>query len=77
MSKTGSGIWIIPGMIGFTTMTRGRTQHCVSGRPFEERDQWQVWPDMLYKRKDTGEIVAIRDQRPGMMWDVWWMTGGV
>jgi hypothetical protein len=45
---------------------------CECGREFVDSDQWQIFPDSIYRRVDTGEEHSLRDAPPGAMWDAWW-----
>lgn len=47
--------------------------HCDCGYEFKDADHWQDFRDRLYKRQDTGELVALRDHVPGACWDAEWM----
>jgi hypothetical protein len=46
---------------------------CGCGYVFQETDQWQLHQDLLYRRVDTGEVMALRDVPPGGMWYSDWM----
>lgn len=40
---------------------------------FSDSDYWQVWGDSLYRRQDTGEIIAsVRRAPPGALWRAEW-----
>src|SRR3954452_17871442 len=39
---------------------------------FREEDVWQRFTERLYRRKDTGEEMTLRDAPPGAMWEAWW-----
>lgn len=42
--------------------------------PYLFRDEVrQFFYDLLYRRKDTGALVTLRDAPPGAMWDAWWL----
>jgi hypothetical protein len=41
---------------------------------FREHDQWQIFYDRIYVRKDTGEKMTLREAPPGAMWDATWMS---
>jgi hypothetical protein len=53
------------------------------GHEFSGQGKWQDWQELLYRRADTGELVALRPRPaeadpwasapPGAMWDAWWM----
>lgn len=40
---------------------------------FDDDDEWQVFRDPIYVNPATGEECSLRDRRPGMMWDAFWM----
>lgn len=40
---------------------------------FTDRDVWQHWQELLYRRTDTGEETTLRDAPPGASWDAWWL----
>ena len=46
-------------------------EHC--GRAFEEGDVWQVFPDRVFARPDTGEEHSLRALPPGAMYDATWL----
>jgi hypothetical protein len=39
---------------------------------FGPNDQWQLFHDVVYARKDTGETMTLRDCPPGAMYDATW-----
>lgn len=47
-------------------------KRCDCGYEFVESDTWQVFPQTLYRRADTGEEMALRDAPPGALWNAWW-----
>lgn len=47
--------------------------HCVCGYQFTPDDQHQLFQERLYRRRDTGELVTLRDAAPGAMWYADWM----
>lgn len=44
--------------------------HCLCGYKFESTVEKQYWPQRLYQRLDTGELVTLRDAPLGAMWHV-------
>lgn len=44
--------------------------HC--SYTFEPTDEWQLFQEMIFVRKDTGEEMTLRDCPPGAMWDASW-----
>jgi hypothetical protein len=42
------------------------------GKGFADTDEWQVNVDALYRRSDTGAIVALGEAEAGAMWDAYW-----
>ena len=50
---------------------------CACGYVFGDDDARQVFTDLLYRRADTGAVLALADAPPGAMWDaVWWPDKG-
>jgi len=47
--------------------------HCPCGYKFTPEDEWQVFTNLIYKRKDTGELMTLQESPPGAMWDADWM----
>lgn len=47
--------------------------HCECGYAFTEQDTWQVFPERLYERSDTGAYITLLDAEPGAMWYADWM----
>jgi len=45
---------------------------CCCGEPFRDDDQWQRFPESIFRRVDTGEEMALREAPPGAMWDATW-----
>lgn len=45
---------------------------CVCGYIFQDADEWQLFNELLYVRKDTGEELTLRDAPPGAMWNAFW-----
>lgn len=45
------------------------------GRPFLPDDHWMLFHDRLYRRGDTGEVIAELDAPPGAMWYSDWRDG--
>lgn len=41
--------------------------HCLCGYQFQEKDYWQFYPDSLYRRVDTGELMTMRAAPAGAM----------
>ncbi len=39
---------------------------------FQDADQWQLFHDVIFVRKDTGATMTLRDCPPGAMWDADW-----
>ncbi len=48
-----------------------KCDHCTYH--FVGADFWQVFHDPVYLDSVTGEEHSLRDRRPGMMWDAFWM----
>ena len=48
-------------------------EKCVCGYVFKEDETWQLFINAMYKRQDTGELVALREAPPGAMWYADWM----
>ncbi len=46
---------------------------CGCGYQFVTGDAWQLFVDHLWRRLDTGEIVALRDASVGAMWYADWL----
>lgn len=43
-------------------------------QPFDERAEWQVFQQVVYRRADGGPgEFTLREAPVGMMWDAWWM----
>jgi hypothetical protein len=47
---------------------------CACGYGFADGDERQVFCDIIYRRTDTGEEMALRNAPPGAMWDARWYT---
>ncbi|HVN69529.1 MAG TPA: hypothetical protein VMU38_07775 [Candidatus Binatia bacterium] len=47
-----------------------KCEHC--DYRFVDDDPRQVFMDEIYRRADTGALLALRDVPPGAMWDAWW-----
>lgn len=47
---------------------------CSCGYAFQETDNWQVFLDRVYVRKDTGEEFRHKSMPVGAMWDAWWVS---
>jgi hypothetical protein len=47
---------------------------CACGYRFVEADEWQVFSERLYARRDNGAIVTLRDAVPGAMWNADWLA---
>lgn len=43
-------------------------------QPLPEEACWQIFRTHAYQRRDTGEILTLRDAPPGAMWDAEWMS---
>lgn len=43
------------------------------GRPFGEKDEFQLHGKQIYVRPDTGERFTLRDAPVGACWDAWWV----
>lgn len=43
------------------------------GAAFAEDDQWQLFFDPLYERRETGEHWPLRKLPAGAMWDAFWL----
>lgn len=41
---------------------------------FQDSDKWQVFPETIYRRSDTGAEILRSENVPGMMWDAPWMS---
>jgi hypothetical protein len=41
---------------------------------FTPADDWQFSPVRLYRRSDTGELIALRDAPPGAIWNASWLS---
>jgi hypothetical protein len=52
-------------------------KRCRCGYEFVEEDEWQVFPDGMMKRTDTGEEVGLREAPAGAMWYATWMPAGM
>jgi hypothetical protein len=39
---------------------------------FRPQDEWQVFREVIYVRKDSGALMTLRDCPPGAMWDADW-----
>jgi hypothetical protein len=51
--------------------------HCVCGMAYLDEDQWQVFKERIYVRKDTGAEMTIHEAPPGAMWNAdWWPKPG-
>lgn len=46
---------------------------CRCGYKFTPDDIWQVFTNLIYKRKDTDELMTLQEAPPGAMWDADWM----
>ena len=46
--------------------------HCACGYEFAKSDKWQLFTQRLYARKDTGEVMTLRDAPVGAMWNADW-----
>jgi hypothetical protein len=46
---------------------------CACGFVFRDEDNWQIFVDSLYTRKDTGDVFRLRDAPPGAMWYGDWL----
>jgi hypothetical protein len=46
---------------------------CACGYEFQEKDQWQVFTDSIYKRADTGDEFPLRNAPVGSMWWALWL----
>lgn len=46
--------------------------HCECGFAFRDTDAHQRWTEMLYRRRDTGELTTLRNAPDGAMWDAMW-----
>lgn len=42
------------------------------GRPFGERDVFQLFHETIYRRQDTGAEMVLNETPPGAMWDADW-----
>lgn len=49
--------------------------HCGCGETFGEDDEWQVFVDRVYVRRDTGAEIVLGEAGPGAMWDADWYHG--
>lgn len=50
---------------------------CSCGYVFREDDVRQAFTSRLYRRADTGELLALANAPPGAMWDAeWWPDKG-
>ena len=47
--------------------------HCPCGYAFTPDDHWQVFPDRIYRRPDTGETFPLKKAPPGAMWYAAWL----
>jgi hypothetical protein len=47
-------------------------KQCGCGYEFMDEDDWQLFQDHVYYRKDTGARFALRDAEPGTMWNAEW-----
>ena len=46
----------------------------------DDRDNWQVFRESIYRRTDTGEEMTLRNAPAGAIWNAWWLMdhrGGV
>lgn len=48
---------------------------CACGYEFKPEDPWQVFPERVYRRLDTGELIRKGQMPPGAMWYAWWLEG--
>jgi hypothetical protein len=46
---------------------------CDCGYEFKDSDTHMLYSDIMYQRKDTGEIYSLKDAPPGAMWNSWWV----
>lgn len=45
---------------------------CVCGYEFRPHHNWQVIPERIYRRNDTGSETTLRDAPPGAIWNADW-----
>jgi hypothetical protein len=46
---------------------------CSCGYAFKATDEWQISPERVYERVDTGALCTLRNAEPGAMWNAWWV----
>jgi hypothetical protein len=44
------------------------------GRPFDEKDERQLFTKQIYLRESDGFCCTLADAPPGACWDAWWIT---
>lgn len=49
---------------------------CACGYVFSHFDEWQIFPETLFRRVDTGEVMTIAQAPAGAMWFADWMNEG-
>jgi hypothetical protein len=47
---------------------------CACGYVFDERAEFQIFTDQIYRRTDTGELTTLRDAGPGAIWNAAWLS---
>jgi hypothetical protein len=46
----------------------------LGARPFDEKDERQLFTKQIYLRESDGFRCTLADAPPGACWDAWWIT---